>query len=70
MMVEFLYCFTMNDGLPCRNVVGCWEQRLDVDQVLRTHFSDEELRRVFGGPPKSRLERIMEAANSAVKEEK
>lgn len=70
MMVEVRYCFRMNDGLPCRNVVGCWEQRMDVAMVLGKNFSEEELRRVFGGLPKSRLERVLEAADSAMKEEK
>jgi len=51
----------MNEGLPCRNIIGCWKERTDVISFLRESFSDEDLRRVFSGPPKSRIERIIES---------
>jgi len=51
----------MNEGLPCRNIIGCWKERTDVISFLRKHFSDEELKKVFSGPPKTRVERIIES---------
>jgi hypothetical protein len=50
----------MNEGLPCRNIIGCWKERTDVISFLRKNFSDEDLKKVFSGPHKTRLGRIVE----------
>ncbi len=65
MLIEFTYCTSMNEGLPCRNIIGCWKERTDVISFLREKFSDEELKKVFSGPPKSRIERIVESIKKA-----
>jgi hypothetical protein len=49
----------MNENLPCRNVLGCWKERMDIIALLREKFTDEELKKVFSSPPKSRIERII-----------
>jgi len=61
MLVEFSYCASMNETLPCRNIIGCWRTRTDIMAFLKDKFSEEELRKVFCGPPKSRLDRIIES---------
>jgi len=61
MLIEFTYCTSMNEGLPCRNIIGCWKERTDIIALLREKFSGGELRKVFSGPPKSRIERIVES---------
>jgi hypothetical protein len=61
MLVEFSYCTSMNDNLPCRRILGCWKHRGDIITVLREQFTDEELKKVFSGPPKTRIERIIES---------
>lgn len=60
MIVKFSYCISMNEGLPCRNTVRCWEQRMDICRTLEERFGQEELRKAFGGLPKSRIDRIVE----------
>jgi hypothetical protein len=60
MLIEFSYCFSMNEGLPCRNIIGCWKGRMDIILLLKEKFTDEELRKAFCGPPKSRIDRIIE----------
>ncbi len=60
MLVEFSYCSKVNDTLPCRNIIGCWKTRMDILGYLRAHFTDEQLKKAFGGPPKSRIERIID----------
>ena len=65
MVIEFVYCMSMNEGLPCRNSIGCWNERIDIAAYMNTRFSDEELRKVFGGLPKSRIERIVDSIRSA-----
>jgi hypothetical protein len=61
MIIELSYCISMNDGLPCRNILGCWKERTDIIAFLRGKFTDEELKRAFAGQPKSRIERIIES---------
>jgi len=61
MIIEFSYCISMNENLPCRNIIGCWKERMDVTAFLREKFTDEELKKVFSGLPKSRIERIIES---------
>jgi hypothetical protein len=61
MLVEFSYCTSMNESLPCRNIIGCWKGRTDVISFLKKSFSAEELKKVFSGPPKTRLSRIVES---------
>jgi len=61
MLIEFSYCTSMNEGLPCRNIIGCWKERTDVIAFLRKNFSDEALKKVFSGPPKTRLGRIIDS---------
>ncbi|HOE18497.1 MAG TPA: hypothetical protein PLX02_12655 [Syntrophorhabdaceae bacterium] len=60
MLIGFSYCVSMNDGLPCRNSIDCWKERLDIVAFLKAKYSDAELKKVFGSLPKTRLDRIME----------
>ena len=60
MMIGFSYCMSMNDGLPCRNSIDCWRERLDIVAFLKAKYSGEELNKVFSGLPKTKLDRIME----------
>jgi hypothetical protein len=60
MLLEFSYCISVNDGLPCRNIIRCWEKRTDIYKLLKERFTEEELRMAFSGLPKSRIERIID----------
>jgi hypothetical protein len=68
MVAELSYCLSVNEGMACRNSVGCWRERVDIMKVLRAAFTEEELKSSFGGPPKTRMERIIESAMSVGKE--
>ena len=69
MVIEISYCFSANDKLPCRNTIGCWQERSDIMALLKARFTDDQLRKVFGNLPKSKLERIAESIESARKKE-
>jgi hypothetical protein len=69
MVVTFHYCRRVQSGLPCRNLLGCWEERLPVADFLGQHYNRTELETAFGGLPKTRLERIFECM-SRVEEKK
>jgi len=61
MLTELSYCITMNEGMPCRNALGCWKERIDIVALLQERFSDEDLKKVFGNLPKSKIDRIIES---------
>ncbi|MGB9716481.1 MAG: hypothetical protein ACPL1G_08765 [Thermodesulfovibrionales bacterium] len=61
MIVNLSYCVIVNEGLPCRNIVPCWEKRMDIIKFLNEKFTEKEIKKVFGGLPKSKLERIIES---------
>lgn len=63
MMLAFSYCRRAQSSLPCRNLVGCWEKRIPVEDFLKENFSPEELESAFGGLPKTRLERILDGVH-------
>ena len=69
MVIEIPYCFSVNEGLPCRNIIGCWQERADIVALLKVRFTDEQLKKAFGGRPKSKLERIAESIKSAREKE-
>ncbi len=65
MVIDVSYCVTVNQGKPCRNTVNCWEDRVEIRALLRAMYSEEHLREIFAGLPKSRLDRILEAVPRA-----
>jgi hypothetical protein len=62
MVIGITYCISVNDGLPCRNTIGCWEHRVDIYVLLKERFTQNDLKKVFGNLPKSKIERIIESA--------
>jgi len=69
MLTNFDYCVSMNEGLPCRNLIGCWKERTDIIGFLNKTLSEDELRKCFSGLPKSKIERIIEIIKSLKKED-
>jgi hypothetical protein len=63
MMMTFNYCRRAQSALPCRNLLGCWEERIPVLEFLSQHYNRKELEAAFSGLPKSRMERIFESLN-------
>jgi hypothetical protein len=67
--VTFGYCRKMNEGLPCARVLECWLPKLPLVEFLKTHYSPEELQRVFSAKTKGRLARMIEAVEEARQDE-
>jgi hypothetical protein len=65
MVVDIVYCTSANDRLPCRNTIGCWQQRMDIHAFLMEKFTLDDLKKVFGNLPKSKIERIIESVEQA-----
>jgi hypothetical protein len=57
--VSFKLCRSENGLLPCRWIIDCWENRLEIERFLDEQFSAEDLTRIFV-PPKPKLEGLVE----------
>ena len=69
MITQFDYCVSVNEGLPCRNLIGCWRERTEINSFLKKSLSEDELRKCFDGLPKSKIERIVDIIKSLEKVE-
>ena len=69
--VPFKYCRTMNEDLPCRRMMACWEFRVEISKFLSKHYSIDQIQRALSQPTKSRVETIIELIEKAknIKEE-
>ena len=65
--VPFKYCRTMNEDLPCRRMMACWEFRMEISKFLAEHYSMDQIQRALAPPTKTRLESILELVEKAKK---
>jgi hypothetical protein len=65
--VPFRYCRTVNEDLPCRRIILCWEFRIEVAKFLNEHYSIDQIQRALAPPTKTRLETILELIEKAKK---
>ncbi len=67
--VTFKLCRSEHDFLPCRWVVGCWQEQMNINEFLDEHFSKEDLDKIFT-PPKPKMESLVEMIEKAKKVKK
>ena len=69
--IPFRYCRTVNEDLPCRRIVVCWEFRIKISEFLGEHYSIYQIERALAPPTKTRLDTILELIQKAqrIKEE-
>lgn len=65
--VPFKYCRTVNEDLPCRRMMVCWEFRMEISKFLAEHYSIDQIQRALALPTKTRLESILELIEKAKK---
>lgn len=64
MLVEFSYCAKMGNNSPCRNIINCWQSRIDILNYLKQNYTIDELKKTFSSLPKSRIDRILDFLKS------
>lgn len=65
--VPFRYCRTLNEELPCRKIIICWEFRMEIAKFLSDHYSLDQIEKALTPPTKTRLETILELIEKAKK---
>jgi hypothetical protein len=65
--VPFKYCRTLNEDLPCRRIMVCWEFRIEIAKFMGEHYSMDQIQRALTPPSKTRVETILELIEKAKK---
>lgn len=63
--VPFQYCRSSNRNLPCRKIMDCWWERVEIETYLRENFTAEELSRSVFAKPKSKIGSLIELIEKA-----
>ena len=63
--IPFRYCRTVNEGLPCRRIIACWEFRLEIPKFLSAHYSLGQIGCALAPPTKTKVETIVELIEKA-----
>jgi hypothetical protein len=62
--VNFRFCRSENNFLPCRWVINCWSERMDIENIIKENYSPQELERIFT-PPRPKMVSLLELVEKA-----
>jgi hypothetical protein len=65
--IPFRYCRMVNEDLPCRKIIVCWEFRVEIGKYLNENFSLDQIQQALAPPTQTRLETILELIEKAKK---
>lgn len=66
MDLPFRYCRTIANGLPCPQILDCWEDRFDAKRYIGDHYNPEEITAIFQDV-RSRLSDMVEMVARATR---
>lgn len=64
--VNFKFCRMENNFLPCRWVINCWSQRIEIQDFINEHYDKEDLEKIFQ-PPRPKMESLLDLVERAKK---
>jgi hypothetical protein len=67
--VPFSYCRALNEDLPCRKIIICWEFRIRIGEFLNANYSIGQIQQALAPPTKTRIETILDLIEKAKKSE-
>lgn len=65
--VTFGYCRKLQDGLPCRRALICFELKFPADIYFQKVLRKETYVRIFTSEPENRVERLINTVAQASK---
>jgi hypothetical protein len=65
--IPFRYCRMVNEDLPCRRIIVCWEFRIEISKFLGEHYSMDQIQRALAPPSKTRMDTLIELIEKAKK---
>ena len=63
-LVPFTYCRAPGSDVPCRRIMDCWHERIDIETYLKDILTPEEMEQVKA-PPKPKVLQLMELVQKA-----
>ncbi|MEO0294184.1 MAG: hypothetical protein ABIN61_08215 [candidate division WOR-3 bacterium] len=57
--LTFNYCRRENKGFPCRGIISCWFERIEIEKFLKENYEKGEISYLFEPQP-SKLASIIE----------
>jgi len=64
--LTFNYCRQENNNLPCRKIVDCWFEKLQIKEFLNENYKEEKISYIFDSS-KPKLTSIIELIEQAKK---
>jgi len=65
-LVPFTYCMKPASPVPCRRIMDCWHERIDIVAYLQEVLTPEELDALLA-PPKQKVSHLVELIEKARK---
>ena len=62
--VPFRYCRTINSGIPCRKIMDCWFEIMDIAQFISENYTESEQRQI-AAPPPEKISSLLDLINKA-----
>jgi hypothetical protein len=62
--ITFNYCRQENAGLPCRKIVDCWFEKIQIREFLEENYEEKEISYI-SEPPRQKLTSIIELIEQA-----
>ena len=63
-LVLFTYCMAPGSTLPCRKVLDCWHERIDITAYLSEILTTEEIEAITA-TPKPKVTQLLELIQKA-----
>jgi hypothetical protein len=63
-LVPFTYCKAPGSDLPCRKILDCWHERIDIAAFLNEVLSPEEIEAITS-PVKPKVMQLLELVQKA-----
>jgi hypothetical protein len=57
----------VNEDLPCRKILVCWEFRVEISKFLGENYSLDQIQHALAPPAKTRIETILDLIEKAKK---
>ena len=57
--LNFSYCRKPASAQPCRKIFDCWFKTFDIEQFMKEHFTDEQIKAILA-PPKAKVSSLIE----------
>ena len=63
-LVPFTYCRAPGSDVPCRRIMDCWHERIEIESYLKDILTPEEFEQVKV-PPKPKVLQLLELVQKA-----